>query len=155
VDNPSFFVGGASRFDVNQGALGKSPYSKVLRNENFPFILSFNKSHSSGNCWFLAAVANLTMNDSLFYQVVPKDNSFQDDYCGVFHFRYKSPLAQVLFQALFIIISWNRPDFGSTVTIDVVIDDRPPCSPQGQLVYMHSTERTEFWSALLEKAYAK
>ncbi|ODN04348.1 Calpain-B [Orchesella cincta] len=106
-DPPQFFVGGASRFDVKQGELG--------------------------NCWLLAAVANLTLNAKLFHLIVPEDNSYADEkYLGVFHFRF-----------------WK---FGRWV--DVVIDDRLP-TRGGRLIFMHSVDKVEMWSALLEKAYAK
>ena len=57
ADDPAFIAGGASRFDVIQGELG--------------------------DCWLLAAIANLTMNDKLFHRVVPQDQTFdKGDYAG-------------------------------------------------------------------------
>lgn len=63
VDQPKFCVEDFSRFDVRQGQLG--------------------------NCWFVAATANLTLVQELFSRVVPGNQSFDAvNYAGIFHFKY-------------------------------------------------------------------
>ncbi|XP_067084686.1 calpain-5-like [Osmerus mordax] len=91
-----------------------------------------------GNCWFVAACSSLASREALWQKVIPDwkeqewDTEKPDSYAGIFHFRF-----------------WR---FGEWV--DVVIDDRLP-TLDNQLVYCHSDDSNEFWSALVEKAYAK
>lgn len=112
-----FIVAGTTRYDLNQGDLS--------------------------NCWFIAATACLaTTHRQLFEWCVPKDQEFDKNYAGIFHFNF-----------------WH---FGSWV--EIIIDDRLPCrevrkeggGKEIELVYgRNDLEPNEFWVPLFEKAYAK
>ncbi|KAF0029274.1 hypothetical protein F2P81_018379 [Scophthalmus maximus] len=94
---------------------------------------------SLGNCWMVAAISCLASEPSLWKKVIP-DHAQQewnpkrpDLYAGIFHFRF-----------------WRLGRW-----TDVVVDDRLPVSGDGVLLFCRSATPREFWSALLEKAYAK
>ncbi|XP_064621710.1 calpain-9-like isoform X2 [Lineus longissimus] len=104
---PELFVGGASRFDLKQGKLG--------------------------DCWVIAALASISENMELVYNLIPRGQSFHPDwYAGMFRFQF-----------------WQAGTWQ-----EVVIDDRLPAI-NGQLAFVHSNSPNEFWGALIEKAYAK
>lgn len=90
-----------------------------------------------GNCWFIAGVNVLIIQSwPMFENVVPQNQSFnKGNYTGLFRFNF-----------------WQYGEW-----IEVLIDDFLPVSrTSGQLCYCwNRKEPDEFWSSLLEKAYAK
>ncbi|KAK7090817.1 calpain-5-like [Littorina saxatilis] len=91
-----------------------------------------------GNCWFVAALSCLTSVKPYWHKVVPDPKSQEwnpektEEYQGIFKFHF-----------------WRYGHW-----TEVVVDDLLP-TVNGKLIFIHSKCGGEFWSALLEKAYAK
>lgn len=88
-----------------------------------------------GNCWFISGACGIIQNYDLFGRVVPFDNTLEDNgYTGAFHFRF------------WLFGEWK----------EVVIDDFLPVDSNDRLIFSKNHDhKSEFWAALLEKAYAK
>ncbi|CAL8104584.1 unnamed protein product [Calicophoron daubneyi] len=87
------------------------------------------------NCWLVAAISSIANYPALFDHVIPNDQNMQDpNYAGTFRARF-----------------WR---FGQW--IETSVDDRLPVQKNTSiLVFSRSPNTKEYWSALLEKAYAK
>lgn len=130
--------------DKSLGAIPKLPPLEWKRprdiNPTAEFIVDgFDRSDVKqgflGDCWLLAVISSMADIPALFETVAPPGQMVNSkDYVGLFRFRF-----------------WR---FGNWV--EVLVDDRLPVKKgTNQLVFMHSDESNEIWSALMEKAYAK
>lgn len=83
----------------------------------------------------MAALSVLASEKKIFNKVIvdySEQEIVKEKYAGIFKFRF-----------------WQ---FGKWIT--VVIDDFLP-TINNRLIFTHSSSSNEFWSSLLEKAYAK
>lgn len=138
--DPRLFVDGISTRDLHQGSLG--------------------------NCWMVAAISCLASEPSLWKKVLSPLRSYVlVSLFPCFLPRHRCPLLQVipdhaeqewnpkhpdLYAGIFHFRFWRLGRW-----TDVVVDDRLPVSGDGVLLFCRSATPREFWSALLEKAYAK
>ncbi|XP_014664100.1 PREDICTED: calpain-C-like [Priapulus caudatus] len=106
VSKPCFLLDGQNQCDITTGKLGDS--------------------------WLVSSLGSLYLTKSMFFRVIPSEQSFDDDYCGLFYFR-------VWWHG-----TWKK----------VVIDDRLP-TVNNKLVFIQSDGSHQFWAALIEKAFAK
>lgn len=123
--DPKLFVDGASSRDTTQGKIG--------------------------NCWFVAACSVLAGSKEVWKKVIPdwEDQVLDPESQTLNHLNQKAEYSGV--------IRFRFWRFGKWV--EVLVDDLLPTfvnnADKIELVFSHSSSHTEFWGALLEKAYAK
>ena len=86
-----------------------------------------------GDCWLLSTCAALAKKEELLHRVLPPNQYlYGPNYNGSINLKI-----------------WQ---FGHWH--DIIIDDRLPLI-NGKYIYGHCADPTEFWVALIEKAFAK
>ncbi|XP_069500087.1 calpain-1 catalytic subunit-like isoform X2 [Ambystoma mexicanum] len=100
---------------------------------------------SLSNCWFVSAVASLALHPEFMEQVVPPNQSFREGYNGCFHFKFwqYGTWIEVAVDDLLPTVRIEAMDQCGNITVTY------------ELLFLRSNDNKEFWSSLLEKAYAK
>ena len=118
-----------------QNVVWKRPHELVNR----PVFMSNKldlRQGRIGDCWLVSTLISICNNKDLLYKLVPQDQNFEEEYCGMFHFKF----------------------FWEYQWVDVVVDDFLPVTgsifSEYDLIF-GSTESNTFWFPLLEKAVAK
>ncbi|XP_072130559.1 calpain-9-like isoform X2 [Mobula birostris] len=134
ADNSSLHgPGGASRFNVAVSSW-KRPQEICARPQ---FVVDGTTradicQGALGDCWLLSVIACLSLNKDVMKQVIPPNQGFGTGYSGCFRFKF-----------------WQYGQW-----VEVIVDDRLP-TIDNKLAFLYSRNNNEFWSPLLEKAYAK
>ena len=113
---------------------GTDQFDVIQVNQQMLMMINIGVQGRLGDCWLLAAMSSLAIQPELLSQVLVPGQSLSPSlgYSGAFLFRF------------WLYGAW----------LEVVVDDFLPCI-SGRLAFIHSDSDSEFWSPLLEKAYAK